>query len=420
MYGCGIEREEIHMTTVNDHTNSCSPVSNYYTSQGVTGTQGRDYSSAILQESNQVQQFSPEQIHDLQSFYNKALSNIDTVRFPNLPQLSPGSGDLPAQNNIVSLNDRKVKSESGKTVLDPGETGKNLEKTIKDYKGYVYSDPGWGDRHKAGKFKEGEYMFQCEGGSRYEPLRSGKEMELYNKIKEHIKNHDISNPAEKITPEMILQWSLDVNKKDGKVCIEDAFLTCHNVMRVVGRTDSTMPENLRDGDPVKEIYKDLKGVKTGRDGKDVFDAKNEGLYSILEARYDKNNKNNKNISPDMGYGNLLFAPDNKYSPFKAYADNGNASAGCAYHMWVGALASSLFGKSVADGMVAGEGNGFKKGTNFLDNVLSGQGFKVDNTVTDLVQRELPWGYTGSALGENVTNHSKTEHVPPGYENYPVK
>jgi len=77
------------MTTINESNVHGSYISAGYAPQRTSGTQDRDIQGALFQESGQVEQLSQEQISDVQRYYNKALADIESVRFQDFPQLNP-------------------------------------------------------------------------------------------------------------------------------------------------------------------------------------------------------------------------------------------------------------------------------------------------------------------------------------------
>lgn len=357
------------MSTINE-SQGYSRISGGYTPQSLTGTQSRDYSGGLLQESGSVQQLSTQEINALQNFYNDALNNIDTIRFKNIPNLPPqgsggrGGGDL---SGVVAYNDVTEKKEAPKAVnppLDPSSTSTKVKDTVSNYEKQtgadVYYDKLWIAKHGTAANLT-QYLYFEEGTSatdgvcRIPPLRSGHEKELYNKIKDYIKNNDIKDPDKKLTPDMIMKWSLEANNQKGKVCVQEALLTTHNVMRALARPDAAQPQNLKDGDPVKDIFNDM-------------NSRNGGIHQILKDKYGL-----KNV--ESGIGQDLFDPNNKYACFRALTNDKNSSAGSSYHFWVGAFAAMATDPVVADGMIMGEGKVVKK-----NNALA--------------QDEMPWGYAG--------------------------
>ncbi len=352
------------MSTINE-SQGYSPLPAGCTPQGLTSLQNRDYSGALLQESGQVDQLSSQDINTLQNYYNRTLNNIDTIRYQNFPQLpSQGGGGL---EGMVAYNDVTEKKEAPKAVnppLDPGTTSTRVKDTVSNYEkqtgAKVYDDKLWLTKHGTA-LNLTQYLYFEEGTSatdgvcRIPPIRSGHEKELYNKIKDYIKTSDIKDPDKKLTPDMIMKWSLEVNNRKGKVCIQDALLTTHNVMRALARPDAAQVQNLKDGDPVKDIFNDMNNQKTG-------------IHQILKDKYGRTNV-------ESGIGQDLFDPDNKYACFRSLTNDKNTSAGSSYHFWVGAFGAMALDPVVADGMVMGEGKVVKKNNS-------------------IAKDEMPWGYAG--------------------------
>lgn len=88
-----------------------------------------------------------------------------------------------------------------------------------------------------------------EEGRGYNPPRSGYEVELYRRIKE------MAERGERIDPEGMLAAALDVCAGNGKeVYLQDAFLTIHNVTRLLARPECWW------NDGGWEDQKDLSGI----------------------------------------------------------------------------------------------------------------------------------------------------------------
>jgi hypothetical protein len=357
------------MSSINEFQ-GYSPVSTGFAPQGASALQGRDYSGALLQESGRVEQLSPQQIKDLQSFYNSTLNNIDSIRYQNIPQVMPqgssGAGGSGLEG-MVAYNDISTGQEDKKSVnppLDPGTTSTKVKDAVSNYEkqtgAKVYDDRLWMTKHGTAA-NIAQYLYFEEGTSatdavgKLPPLRSGHEKELYYKVKEYIRTNDIKDPNKKITPDMIMKWSLEVNNSNGKVCIQEALLTAHNVMRALARPDAAQPQNLKDGDPVKDIFNDM-------------NSKNGGIHKLLKEKYGQ-------TYVECGKGQDLFDPENKFACFRALTDDKNTSAGSSYHFWVGAFGTMAIDPVTADGMVYGEGKIIKKNNN-------------------IAQDEMPWGYAG--------------------------
>jgi len=371
------------MSTINESQGN-SRISGGYTPQSLTGTQSRDYSGALIQESGQVQQLSAQEINALQNFYNNTLTNIDSIRYKNIPNLPPQENDGTGGGSLVAYNDVTENKEAQKAVnppLDPSTTSTEVKDTVSNYEKQtgadVYYDKFWIAKHGT-TLNITQYLYFEEGTSATDtvcglpPIRSGHEKELYSKIKDYITNNDIKDPDNKITPDMIMKWSLEANNRNGKVCIQDALLTAHNVMRALARPDAAQVQNLKNGDPVKDIFNDMSN-------------QNGGIHQILKDKYGLRNV-------DSGVGQDLFDPDNKYACFRALTDDKNSSAGSAYHFWVGAFATMGLDPLTAKGMVYGEGE-IVKGNNAV------------------AQDEMPWGYAGiDAFKERWQEEAGPHHM----------
>jgi hypothetical protein len=271
--------------------------------------------------------------------------------------------------------------------LVPENTAKDVAETIMNFqtegKGHVYDDKFWALRHGTGA-EMVRYLYNEEGNSSnliQHPLRSGHEEQLYNKILDYTKTHDVRNPDNKITPAMLMEWSLEVNKGvDGKVCIQDAFLTTHNVMRAITRSDVANLQNLKKDDPVYKILHDIKeGGPTQKMAHGPEVHLPGGISQVLKDPHGIYQLKDAGNPADP---QVLFQPNNPYNPFKDNTMMQNSNAGSGYHFWVGALAASTMGVGWADTLVAGEGNKVKAG---------------NATGRD----ELPWGYSGASVYDQL-------------------
>ncbi len=227
----------------------------------------------------------------------------------------------------------------------------------------VYSDSHWAFKH-GGQAAIMNYLFWTEGHQRNpletHPLRSGHELDFYQKIVNYARDHDITNPSKKITPAMLMTWSLKSNQdQSGRVCIQDALLTVHNVLRALARVREANANNLPESDAIRAIIIDNKG--DGRHG-----PAQSGLCGILGKKY----------KIDLQEGSL-FDRSNPASPFRATSDTNYASAGASYHFWVGAFAASTCSDTTATEAVWSEAIVIKK-----NNRLS--------------REERPWGDAGVA------------------------
>jgi len=338
-------------------TGQYSGTAQYQTSsvQESTGFNSRDITGALLEQSTQAEQLSPASVNELQGFYNRTLSDINSIRYDNIPNLKP------MKLETADTTENKSRSVSS-SPLNPDQSAnavKNAVSTfVNDTGTKVYYDTKWTGNH-GGPANISQFLFCDEGCTLTNtPIRSGHEKELYYKIKKHIKSNDITKPENKITPEMIMRWSLEVNSQNGKVCMQDALLTCHNVMRALARPEVSSQNTLKDGDPVKDILKDATSEK--------------GISHYVMDRY-------KLKDSSVCLGANLFDAGNAYAPFKPCTDSITSSSGSAYHFWVGAFAAMSLDPLTAKAMVHGEGEIIKP--------LLGNGKSI-------AKDEMPWGDAG--------------------------
>ncbi len=274
------------------------------------------------------------------------------------------------EKSVATLIEQFKPERNHKAI--PDDTATRVAWEINNYpRGKVVNDRGWTDDH-GGAINVGQYLYFEEGnsltGAIYNgpPIRSGHELELYDKICKYVKNTDMTDPNNKITQAQIMRWSLDANFKDayGTVSVQDSILTAHNVMRALARSDVSEYTRLPKNDPIRHIIEDQR--------EDARHARVEGhapgLGQIIREKYHVK-------SPMAGITTDLFDRNSAYSVFKPNSDDSNSSAGSGYHFWVGALAASSLTSPTARGMVWGEGS-----------VVKG------NNKTG--QDEKPWGGAG--------------------------
>ncbi len=245
-------------------------------------------------------------------------------------------------------------------VLKPEDTATKVSQAIRDYEkagNKVYTDAKWADKHQGNVFIA-NYLF-CEEGNpvnalREHPIRSGTEIDLYKKICSYAKYHDITDPKEKISPDMIMKWSLEVNtNNDRQVVIEDALLTAHNVMRAIARSNAANPENLPAGDPVRQILEDCRfGERNGKHDAQKLGAHVPGLREIMENKYQQHDRM-------ANHDQALFDANNKYAVFKPLTDYADSSTGSSYHFWVGAFGASVLSAEATRASIKIEGSHVK-------------------------------------------------------------
>lgn len=264
--------------------------------------------------------------------------------------------------------------------LDPEKTSQRVVDMISYYEqsghGKVYTDVQWAKRHQ-GEVLLGNYIF-CEEGNdvnamaKY-PIRSGTELDLYKKICDYASGHDVTDPKQKISPEMIMNWSLQVNTHDHKVLVQDAFLTAHNVMRALSRAEVANPKNLPEGDPIRYIIEDSQ--------KQHIPGRADGLPQLMRDKYHLK-------SPNAETNRDLFDANNPYSVFKPMTGYADSSTGSAYHFWVGALGASTLSSEATNASIEVEAR-FQK-----NNDRNGQDErpwgKAGVHVFDKVQPDLHW------------------------------
>jgi hypothetical protein len=285
-------------------------------------------------------------------------------------EVAIAGGDTSGDHGGDSGGDRHVFDPKRNHPGIPDDTAIRVADAVKQYEeeghGKVYNDHLWTARHGT-QANVMQYLYYEEGNSatgaiaNIPPLRSGHEADLYDDICKYARSHDISDPNQKISPDMLMKWSLQAcQEPDGNVSIQDALLTVHNVMRGLARPDVGDTKRLAADDPVRKIMEDATAgsIKHGV----------KGLPQIMREKYHL-------TAVDAETGTDLFDRNNPYSVFKPMTDHSNSNAGSNYHFWVGAFASSAIDAESAAAMVYSEGVIIKK----------------NNAVA---QDEMPWGYAG--------------------------
>ncbi len=276
---------------------------------------------------------------------------------------------------------REIPYEKQNPVLKPSDVSNCVANAITQYessgKGRVINDHLWTGK-AGGAVYIGNQLYFEEGNSmnvlKGLPLRSGKELDLYQEIVRYTKHNDITDPSKKITPDMVMSWSLKVNAdNDGNVVIQDALLTAHNVMRALARSEVAEVENLPKDDPVRHIVED----QTPSHKPDWPHAK-----GLRETIYDKYQLK-KGLSE--GHDTALFDQSDRYSVFKPLTDYANSSTGSSYHFWVGAFGASCLGSGATRLAVKVEGDKVKGGNK-------------------TGQDEKPWGNAGVDMYDKVSGN----------------
>lgn len=273
---------------------------------------------------------------------------------------------------------KEVPYEKQNPVLSPSDVTNSVANAISQYessgKGRVINDPLWTGK-AGGAIYIGNQLYFEEGNSANVlnglPLRSGKELDLYQEIVRYTKHNDITDPSKKITPDMVMSWSLKVNAdNDGTVVVQDALLTAHNVMRALARSEVVEVGNLPKGDPVRHIVED----QTPSHKPEGPHAK--GLRETINEKYHV-----KGLTE--GHDTALFDQSDKFSVFKPLTDYANSSTGSSYHFWVGAFGASCLGSEATRLAVKVEGDKVKGGNK-------------------TGQDEKPWGNAGVDMYDKVS------------------
>lgn len=300
--------------------------------------------------------------------------------------MMPGKSSEKSDSLALKENPNKEEKFDPKKnfVADPEETSKAVANAIRKHEqstgGAVYDNKLWVETTYGKDYRVANFLYSDEGRNSltgeakvFEPLRSGSEMALYNRIKNYAAGHDMTDPAQKITQEQIMTWSLQVNADEhGNVTIQEALLTAHNVMKALARSGTHLPENLKKDDPIRHIIEDCNDDK-------VQPGQPPGLVHIMRDKYQQKSVNNVS-------GQWLFDKSNPYSVFKPNAEDRDASTGSAYHFWVGSFAASTLGTGEAKLMIWGEGS-----------VIKGK----SHGNAQLGEQEKPWGGAGVKAWEQM-------------------
>ncbi len=270
----------------------------------------------------------------------------------------------------------QYKSENA--LMDPNREAAAVANVVKNYKASGVEVRDENLTWASGKGNVIDYLGKEEGSSTFHGkiLRSGHEGELYHKIEDYVKTHDITDPAQKISPEQLMQWSLDVNKKDNSVSLQDALLTVHNVTRALARGQEAEPKNLPPGDPVRQILLENQTFNPHEHNPQLG-----GVYGILQEKYGYRGK------PEES---RLFERDEPLSIFKPTVDDAYDSAGATYHFWGTAFGAAALGPM---------GSTISGGGSWFEEMVVKQHTAGSAPATGF--NELPWDQAGVQVYKNI-------------------
>lgn len=207
--------------------------------------------------------------------------------------------------------------------------------------------------------KIGNYLKLEDGSSSFPPLRTGKEVALYNRIKESIAT--ASSDGTRLSQGDILKMGLDACKdpSTGISNLQITFLTIHNVMRVLARSkqwscDFPVNRNVIDqvghtnSDPMYPVFMDLLGYGTSG---------GNSLPDILGwKRYPyKVNNQDYSFTSDASIISLFNPRDGGVFTVQDGSSRTNEqdsewNGGCFYYFWIGVVGQTCIG---AVGTIAG-------------------------------------------------------------------
>lgn len=177
-----------------------------------------------------------------------------------------------------------------------------------------------------------------------EPLRTGREVELYNRIKGFCAAR---KDGDTLGMDRLLQLGLEsAEPANSTVILQEVVLTLHNVVRLLARPQQWAgPGHVDDfghpeSDPAFPILEDLRGRKATKDRTmaDMFDIKRKPDGALRDDQWP--------------YYTLFHLTTGVFQPQPGAIDalwNG----GCHYYFWVGALARTVLGPAaVVGGLVA--------------------------------------------------------------------
>lgn len=209
---------------------------------------------------------------------------------------------------------------------------------------------GLGSNDNVRRLRLGQYL-KFEDGV-IKPIRSGREVALYQKIKEFIAHRQ---PNQRLGMDTLLIMGLDAcSGSGGSTNLQMALLTIHNVVRILARPQQwagvALPKDYGHpaSDPAYPILQDVLGrSSTG----------GPALPDIMGVkRYPKGHAQAGGV-PAIWCMAGLFDP--RTGPFQPQpgANGAEWNGGCHYYYWIGALARTTLGPAFVVGGLVGEKGG---------------------------------------------------------------
>jgi hypothetical protein len=263
------------------------------------------------------------------------------------------------------------------------------------------------------------------------PMRTGGEVDMYNRIKEFIRSRE---GGERMDIPDLLRVSLNTTPRngDGNMNAEDAYLTAHNVIRILARPEQWSKDphaasngRSRAGDPALPIMLDVLGVKSSDGNPTLFDERGQQAFypknyvkqlqtikaEMAEQGVDIRGmtaddvaralETKKGIKPppkvpsDAQYSTDLFGQENGVFTFLPGAERGESprqeahyNGGNHYYFWVGTMTETYGGPAGVVGVTALEG---------VVKVLGNEGTRA--------RVQIPYAYSGASSANSVGSRS---------------
>lgn len=215
--------------------------------------------------------------------------------------------------------------------------------------GAPLSHSGWGPVY-AGKV--GHFIAKEEGTSFL--LRSGKELAFYNRLKSLLATRRPDDAP--LDYEHLIVLALDLaDRHEGKVYIDEVYLTVHNVIRLLARPEQWArdpigeAEGIRRDLPIRYIMLDILGARSTDKQPTLAEIVGE-MAPPNSLRWFRPPHPNAGRVIDASYSaNELFHPERGLFRYQKNARTAHWSAGCHYYFWVGAL-GHRYGRAAAVGI----------------------------------------------------------------------
>jgi hypothetical protein len=265
------------------------------------------------------------------------------------------------------------------------------------------------------------------------PMRTGGEVDMYNRIKEFIRTRE-GNERMDIPDLLRVSLNTTPNNGDGTIDAEDAYLTAHNVIRILARPEQWSKDphtasngRSRAGDPALPIMLDVLGVKSSDGNPTLFDERGQQAYfppgyvkqlQTIKAEMAEHGVDIRTMTPDdfaraleakngtrpppkvprdPQYSTDLFSQENGVFVFLPGAERGSDprqsahyNGGNHYYFWVGTMTETYGGPAAVVGVTTLEG---------IVKVMGNEGTRA--------RVQIPYAYSGASSANSVGSRSPT-------------